>query len=159
MVAPPVVVASVTETEPVKLPPFGLIVGVATTAGGAPGGKSRFWGMICWAWLGLDQRSFATAPPPPSKYSILMSYCWPPTSAMVPLLKVVPCQVQLLTSWTPLTHRRTPSSDEVVNVYVSLYCGCTLPVQRTEKRSTPIEGSGEPSPQLKSTVASTRVNL
>src|SRR5688572_27727272 len=32
--------------------------------GSEPPGKSRAWGTICFAWLGLDHDSFATAPPP-----------------------------------------------------------------------------------------------
>ncbi len=44
-------------------------------------------------------------------------------------------------------------------MYGSVYSGCICPVQRTEKRSLLMDGSGEPLHHWKFTVGSTRVSV
>src|SRR6266545_859319 len=58
----------------------------------------------------------------------------------------------------PSTHSRTVSSDTVRKVYVSVYGGCTEPVQRAEKLSVGMASAGEPwNRQAKLSVGSVRV--
>src|SRR5678816_2362102 len=83
----------------------------------APGGKRRLDGMICFVWLGLCHESVMTEPPSFSKYSSRMSYLTPAVRAIgVPLSFLPAWLVQLLMTWTPLTQRRTPSSERVLKV-------------------------------------------
>src|SRR5688572_811135 len=65
---------------------------------GGGGGYKRVCGITALGVEGLDQERRATASPPLSKYSMLMLYCWPAVSAMVPLNSVGAWPVQSLTS-------------------------------------------------------------
>jgi hypothetical protein len=51
----------------------------------------------------------------------------------------------LMIVW-PLTVSRSPSSDVMKKVYVCVNSGTITPVQRIEKVSTPMLGSGDPAP-------------
>jgi hypothetical protein len=61
------------------------------------------------------QLTWATAPPPPSKYSTFTS-CSPAVSVRVAVYVVGACTIQALMICTPSTNTRTPSSARAVNV-------------------------------------------
>src|SRR4051812_44171219 len=88
-----------------------------------------------------------------------MSYFTPAVRLIVPDFSCGACATQSLITSTLLIQTRAALSESVVNVYVPVVAALILPVQRTLKVSTPMPVAGEPTPQPKLMLASTRLTV
>mmetsp|Transcript_47448 Transcript_47448/g.112949 ORF Transcript_47448/g.112949 Transcript_47448/m.112949 type:complete len:211 (+) Transcript_47448:15634-16266(+) len=118
--------------------------------------KSRSVGTTCVPWVADSQKRWISAVSVTSLYCTLMSYSALAATKRVPEGSVEEREFHWSMIHWSSTHSFTRSSAPatlVVNVYVSVYCGFTYPVNATEKPSSTPRAStaGVVDPQLKST--------